>query len=69
MTRTSVNETKGGRLMNGYDYKNQAWVMRGVYQDCNHPLRGQRTAIGTIWDGCHCYGREHAGEATKEGTK
>lgn len=36
-----------------YDYRNQAWVANGLYQDCahaqNHPT-------------CACYGRAHAGE-------
>jgi hypothetical protein len=37
--------------VNGYDYKNQAWIRNGRYYDCNHPERN-----------CGCYGRKHAGE-------
>jgi hypothetical protein len=37
---------------NRYDYKNQAWIMGGVYQDCGHP----------VWMKCDCYGRAHKGE-------
>lgn len=36
---------------NGYDYKNQAWVVDGRYERCAHSD-----------DGCGCYGRQHAGE-------
>jgi hypothetical protein len=35
-----------------YDYENQAWVIDGVYQSCNHP---------DAMD-CQCYGKVHAGE-------
>jgi hypothetical protein len=35
-----------------YDYKNQAWVVDGIYQACNHPESME----------CNCYGRIHAGE-------
>lgn len=35
-----------------YDYKNQAWVIAGLYQRCNHPAEME----------CQCYGRLHAGE-------
>lgn len=67
MTRTSnnlYNDAMQGRLINGYDYKRQAWVIDGIYQDCGHPQRGEVTEIGTIFDGCDCYGRAHAGEKT-----
>lgn len=37
--------------VNGYDYKNQAWVRNGRYYDCSHPEND-----------CGCYGRKHAGE-------
>lgn len=39
-----------------YDYKNQAWVLGGVYQSCNHPKEMQ----------CNCYGKQHQGETAKE---
>lgn len=35
-----------------YDYANQAWVIDGIYQACNHPKEMD----------CNCYGTEHAGE-------
>jgi len=53
--RTSSDERKNGRLMNGYDYKNQAWVENGKYIRCGHPENMN----------CDCYGREHEGEKTK----
>lgn len=33
-----------------YDYRNQAWVVNGLYEDCGHPFE------------CGCYGRIHSGE-------
>jgi hypothetical protein len=45
-----------------YDYKNQAFIIDGVYQDCGHPQAGEPTMLGDIFEGCSCYGREHAGE-------
>jgi len=53
--RTSQNKYEGGRLINGYDYDNQAWVIGGRYVRCGHPERMQ----------CKCYGRLHEGEKTK----
>ena len=35
-----------------YDYRNQAWLVNGVYQDCGHP-----EAVD-----CQCFGRIHEGE-------
>lgn len=35
-----------------YDYANQAWVIDGIYQTCNHPENMD----------FNCYGKEHAGE-------
>lgn len=35
-----------------YDYKNQAWIIDGVYVSCAHPPDMN----------CHCYGKVHAGE-------
>ena len=52
MSRTSTDEYLNGRLFNGYDYKNQAWVVNGRYMTCGHP--GQMN--------CRCFGRVHAGE-------
>jgi hypothetical protein len=37
---------------NRYDYKNQAWIVGGVYQDCGHEA----------WAKCDCFGRKHKGE-------
>jgi len=57
--RTSRNEYAGQktsrRLINGYDYENQAWVMAGHYVNCGHPAEMN----------CGCYGRKHQGEKTK----
>ena len=53
--RTSNDEYKDGRLINGYDYENQAWVVDGRYIPCGHPADMD----------CGCYGRSHAGEKTK----
>ena len=53
--RTSTDETKDGRLYNGFDYRNQAWVVDGCYVPCGHP----RSMA------CGCYGSAHAGELTK----
>lgn len=53
--RKSVNHYKDGRLYNGYDYNNQAWVQKGKYISCNHPNSMN----------CNCYGKMHAGEETK----
>lgn len=44
----------GGRLRDGYDYTNQAWVVDGKYVRCGH-LESMD---------CGCYGRVHAGEET-----
>lgn len=53
--RTSTNEyDKNGRLINGYDYDNQAWVIDGKYVRCGHPESMK----------CGCYSRKHAGEKT-----
>lgn len=78
--RTSTNQmSPEGTLVNGYDYKNQAWVINGVYQDCGHPQAGavipaRRDSFWqggkqhiivieeSVFDGCNCYGRAHAGE-------
>jgi len=49
------NELKNGRLMNGYDYENQAWVVNGKYVRCGHPESMN----------CGCYGRKHEGEETE----
>lgn len=53
--RSSVNHYKDGRLYNGYDYINQAWVKDGKYIRCGHPDDMD----------CDCYGRLHEGEETK----
>lgn len=38
--------------INGYDYRNQAWVVDGRYVACSHPASMK----------CNCYGTVHAGE-------
>lgn len=52
--RTSNNKYKLGRLINGYDYDLQAWVVDGRYFNCGHPVGMD----------CGCYGREHEGGLT-----
>ncbi len=54
--RLSKNDVKNDRIMNGYDYENQAWVKNGKYVRCGHPESMQ----------CSCYGRIHEGEETKK---
>ena len=54
MSRTSRDEYRNGRLINGYDYKNQAWVKNGKYLRCSHPETMD----------CGCYGKIHEGEET-----
>lgn len=56
MSRTSSDQYVNKRLVNGFDYKNQAWVINGIYQDCNHPQDM----------GCSCYGRLHKGQQAQE---
>ena len=58
MSRTSNDQYINGRLINGYDYKNQAWVLNGRYVECGHPSSMD----------CGCYGREHKDEETPVGS-
>ena len=58
MSRTSNDEYDNGRLINGYDYDNQAWVLNGKYVACGHPRKN-----GCVT--CNCYGTLHEGEDTK----
>jgi len=55
--RTGNNEYQNGRLVNGYDYDNQAWVENGRYMRCGHPADPEKMD-------CGCYGRIHKGEKT-----
>jgi len=50
--RTSSDQYKDGKLFNGFDYDNQAWVLSGEYQDCGHPEDME----------CKCYGRKNKGK-------
>jgi hypothetical protein len=52
--RTSNDIYQDGRLMDGYDYERQCWVIGGRYVTCAHPPTMN----------CGCYGRRHAGEPT-----
>ena len=52
--RTSRDQYRNGRLINGYDYDNQAWVINGKYRRCGHLTK------------CTCYGTIHEGEETRE---
>ena len=54
--RLSSDDYRDGRLMNGYDYERQAWVMDGKYIACGHPESMS----------CGCYGKLHEGEETPE---
>jgi hypothetical protein len=55
-------EANHPKVINGYDYTNQAWVLDGVYVRCGHPEVGDVLPEGTVWTGCTCYGLEHEGE-------
>jgi len=57
MTRVSKDQYIDNRLINGYDYVNQAWVLDGKYIACGHPAEMK----------CNCYGRIHKGKETLEG--
>jgi len=48
-----------GRLINGFDYERQAWVLGGKYVRCGHSDRASRLM------NCQCYGRLHEGEETE----
>jgi hypothetical protein len=64
MSRESGNVVIGGRLIDGYDYKNQAWVKDGVYQDCGHPYQ----ISGMMYNRpCGCFGRRNKGIQTGAG--
>ena len=55
--RTSNNQhDERGTLLNGFDYKNQAWVVGGKYVRCGHPETMN----------CGCYGKRHEGETCIE---
>ena len=54
MSRTSCDEYRNGRLMNGFDYHNQSWVIEGKYVRCGHPENMD----------CGCYGRLNEGKKT-----
>lgn len=56
MSRTSASQFKNGLLWNGYDYDKQAWVLKGIYQDCGHPE--------TMHPDC-CNAHQIAGQAVK----
>lgn len=55
LDHTIDSESAGGAPIvpiNGYDYKNQAWVKDGRYVECGHlPSKA-----------CKCFGRIHEGE-------
>jgi len=56
MPRTSNNITdKTGRIIDGYDYDLQVWILSGSYQNCGHPEDMN----------CDCFGRLHQGEENK----
>jgi len=52
MSRLSYDQFDAqGKLVNGYDYDRQCWVLLGIVQPCGHPSL----------DPC-CYACQHAGE-------
>jgi hypothetical protein len=51
MTKDSAESYLNRREIQ-YDYDNQAWIINGVYQDCNHPESMD----------CQCFGRLNAGK-------
>jgi hypothetical protein len=74
--RTSSNDISAlGTIINGYDYKNQAWVRLARYEDCGHPPAGEVLASwpglrgeNVRFKGCDCYGRQHTGELCRVDT-
>jgi hypothetical protein len=54
-TNMQTIEHSTGRLVNGFDYERQAWVIDGKYRRCGHPQNMR----------CNCYGRLHEGEETQ----
>lgn len=46
MSRESGNEYRDGKLVNGFDYERQVWIVNGTVQMCGHPasmrLSGRR---------------------------
>jgi hypothetical protein len=52
--RTSTDEIDPttGRVLNGFDYTHQAWVIDGRYVACGHP------------GPCTCFGKQHTGEVS-----
>jgi len=55
MSRASNDVYKNGRLWNGFDYSNQAWVVQGRYVDCGHPEDFH----------CNCFGRLNEGVSSQ----
>lgn len=55
--RASGDRYVNGKLYDGYDYKNQAWVRGGKYVRCGH-------AESMI---CGCFGKVHEGEQCEIG--
>ena len=65
MSRTSKDLFENGRLISGFDYTNQAWVLDGHYVNCGHPQPNEISQMtGRPMGLCGCYGRAHAGEMT-----
>jgi hypothetical protein len=54
--QTAAILAQDAAAVNGYDYRNQAWVENGVYVACAHPPAMH----------CDCFGTRHAGEPVKE---
>lgn len=48
-----IEEVQAEDPRSGYDYLNQAFVLRGRYVRCGHPQEMN----------CNCFGRRHANES------
>lgn len=57
MSRTSADQIVNGKLINGYDYDKQAWVLNGIYQDCGHTDQLRKE-----WGGECCAAHKLAGQ-------
>lgn len=53
-----IQGTRVGRNVTQYDYTNQAWVVDGLYQECE---------LWNMNDECLCFGHLHAGEPVRDG--
>ena len=57
--RYSDNEYVDSKLLNGYDYDNQAWVVDGKYVRCGHPETMGRSQIAARRKGRESMSQEY----------